>query len=426
MSSQENSIQAGNSSPISYEEDIDNLLILSEKSPQIKTANDLNNKINAIAKEVAQLSNVFGLSNEIVEKSIGELKQQNLAAHKSIAELGQVNQSSTQRLDEHGEAFVEIKADFSRVDVEFAETNAAIEAQQNRIIQLNEHLIALEKLEHSLQKQINKQATDQSDINEQINHKIQHNKLHIQGLQALHSKLQSEMQLANINHQELNLVVDDLCADLTQLEMETLAYQQANDKRYQWSSIITAGLAIIIFTGLGFVFYNHEKLSLSAEQKISALSTVLDSSVEQQSIQVSNVASDVENIKLEVNRKLDNMDYILQGPGVAGLSEVEPVLPLLSNTEIKSLAPEHYSLQLLTVNREQDVINYINQRQSSLLDEVIFLTQTSKNGIPRFSLFLGDYESYSQAQAALNALPLRLSSNAPWIRKINDIQKVMQ
>ena len=231
------------------DEDMDNLLVLSEKKYQLQPANDINQKINLLSKEIAQFAGAFSLSREIVNQSIDDLKQQStdtqsqleqlqtqydqeihvvqqgvvvlsnrqiktdqsLAALKSDAD--EQRQQVQQALAQHDDCFTEVQAGLARCDEEFIQPQAAMATQDQR--------------------------------NSELTQSIQSNKLLIEGLQALHTQQQEALTAANQRHLVLSGTVEELQQGLEQLEVESLAYQKFNDKRF-WASSVALTLCFFL------------------------------------------------------------------------------------------------------------------------------------------------------------------------------------
>ena len=449
------------------DEDLDNLVVLSEQKSQAEPAKDINHKIDALSKEIAQFSGAFSLSREIVGQAIDDLKQQGAKAQSEFERVSQGRdqqidtlqkgvlalsrkqiktdravesikaqaqadkQSVQQALGQHDDCFTAVQADLARCDEEFIQTQAAMQGQAQRLSELNKHLQALEALEQELQARLDQQSLDQQAADAELAQTIQANKLLIEGLQALHRQQQDELAATNQRHFALCVQVDELSHDLYELETQTLAYQQSNDQRF-WRSSALWSFALLVCFGL---FAAGSYVANNAWSDTQNSFVAVNESYNDQQGRIIDIDRNMADVNQQIaasaaateqlDSQLDDLRYVIQGPGVNGVGASEAKLPVLSKEEVVALSPQAYSLQMLTVNRLQDVVNYINQREAALSGKTLFYTQSNKNGVIRYSLFVGVIDSYSQAQTVLNNLPLRLSSNAPWIRKIGNIQRAM-
>jgi len=449
------------------DEDLDNLLVLSEQSPQAQSAKDINQTINALTADVAQFATAFGLSREIINQSIDDLRRQGAHAQTQldsvsdrharqihVAQQGIVvlskkqiktdqslealkidaqnkHQGVQETLLQHDGYFNAVQTDLARCDEEYRQARDAMAAQEQRLLALHEHLQTLEALEHALQEQLEQQNLTQQQESKQLGQAIQANKLLIEGLQALYQQQQQALDASHHQHTALCERVDGLQQGLTQLEGQSLAYQRFNNRRFWRSSAVwsTALLACFALLATGYYYANA---SWQANQiEMAHVSEVQGD----QQARLSGIDRGVDNIHQQLaeyalatqtlDEQVDDLRYVLQGPGISGAGASQPVLPLLSTEQLGALNGSSYSLQLLTVNRWQDVVNFMNQRQGALAGKTLFYAPTQHKGGTRFSLFMGVYEHYTDAQASLNALPLRLSSNAPWIRTVGSIQASM-
>ncbi|OOZ42286.1 hypothetical protein BOW53_00115 [Solemya pervernicosa gill symbiont] len=80
--------------------------------------------------------------------------------------------------------------------------------------------------------------------------------------------------------------------------------------------------------------------------------------------------------------------------------------------------PTAYALQLLGVENEQSVIDYIQEHR---IEQQAAYFATIKNGKPWFALLYGLYPSYEAAQAAKTRLPVSLNRYTPWPRSLASV-----
>ena len=84
--------------------------------------------------------------------------------------------------------------------------------------------------------------------------------------------------------------------------------------------------------------------------------------------------------------------------------------------------PDSYTLQLASVVRREDIINFIQKEDFE--DQVGYIVVTV-NGITRYAAIYGLYNSYDDAKKASLKLPPNLNTT-PWVRKIGVVKKILK
>ena len=81
--------------------------------------------------------------------------------------------------------------------------------------------------------------------------------------------------------------------------------------------------------------------------------------------------------------------------------------------------PAHYTIQLLGSWQRADALAFVD---ANPLPGVGALVETRRRGKPWFSLYYGDFASYSNAVAAQSALSGGIAKHGPWVRPFRKIQ----
>ena len=89
---------------------------------------------------------------------------------------------------------------------------------------------------------------------------------------------------------------------------------------------------------------------------------------------------------------------------------------------VLSQAPEHYTLQIGSVTREQDIVNFL--RENRITNEAAFIQVVIKE-VTRYNALYGVYENYADANAAIENLPAGLHKVKPWIRSFRMLQQLL-
>jgi len=82
--------------------------------------------------------------------------------------------------------------------------------------------------------------------------------------------------------------------------------------------------------------------------------------------------------------------------------------------------PNHYTIQLLGSRTRKEAETFVKKNS---LTEPAAVVESRRRGKQWFSLFYGDYRSYSKAKAGLKTLSKGLARHGPWIRKYKKIQR---
>ena len=89
---------------------------------------------------------------------------------------------------------------------------------------------------------------------------------------------------------------------------------------------------------------------------------------------------------------------------------------------VAAQAPGHYTLQIGSVTREEDIVNFL--RENGIENEAAYIQVVIK-GVTRYNALYGVYESYSAANEAVESLPAGLRKVKPWVRRFAVLQKLL-
>ncbi|NKB37828.1 MAG: hypothetical protein GKR93_11765 [Gammaproteobacteria bacterium] len=106
-------------------------------------------------------------------------------------------------------------------------------------------------------------------------------------------------------------------------------------------------------------------------------------------------------------------EYDLESLAVDGIRRAEWVL---------SQAPDHYTLQIGSVTREEDIVNFL--KENKITNEAAYVEVVIKE-VTRYNALYGVYDNYSDATAAVESLPKGLRKVKPWVRSFKMIQKLL-
>jgi TPR repeat protein len=89
---------------------------------------------------------------------------------------------------------------------------------------------------------------------------------------------------------------------------------------------------------------------------------------------------------------------------------------------VLSQAPEQYTLQIGSVIREDDIVNFL--KDNRVTNEAAYIQVVIKE-VTRYNALYGVYDSYAEANTAIEDLPKGLRKVKPWVRSFRMIQQLL-
>lgn len=90
---------------------------------------------------------------------------------------------------------------------------------------------------------------------------------------------------------------------------------------------------------------------------------------------------------------------------------------------IREQNPGHYTLQLASSKKRKQIDKYYTDNK---LTGQAGYYRNRRNGVDWYALVYGSYATMGDAKAAAESLPPALRKWSPWVRRIKDIQRIMQ
>ncbi|MBK8972089.1 MAG: SPOR domain-containing protein [Hahellaceae bacterium] len=258
--------------------------------------------------------------------------------------------------------------------------------------------------------------------------------------------LGTELQRLQSLHEQLDIAHAKTGSDLVSLSLSTR-------KNVRWLTGGLGAVAALTLAGMLTLQFFPTAVPLSVSEQldglqgrvnghasdIGGLQAALDQAREQltsleQGVQFNGEADAIRNGQTtrqlvgltdalgQLQRQMDDLQYRVMGPINPAPGATMPLVPLQDRAWVDARPADHYSIQLVGVNDQQRLTNFINQNAHVLKDQPIFFNQGTHLGRPWFNLFYGDYAGLNDAQQALQSLPLRLRGNSPWVRPIASIR----
>lgn len=414
----------------------DNLIVLDELLPQESGVKDINKKIDILENQLNQLASVFGVSYDLVCTSIEDLKKQDINSNVQLkafkSQLNRVTDEALQRDEVISKSLNQVVEKF---DTDLSSTKDILYVQEDRIETLQSYLEKLDQYSHDLEQQLQDQGDLFDTRHGELIHRISSNKILIEGLQSLHKQQKNDLLDLREQHNELSINVQNLRSDFELLGSDLLLHKADTKLTFMRTHIMIGAFLLVGAVVISFMHFYPGAASAALEQvqnnwqkeqqQQSQVIAVLSEDVSGLDISLTEIKSDADlagQRQSELKEQVDDIQYMMLGPGNKELGKSEPDLPVLDSLAVLDLNSSHYSLQLLTVYRYQDIVDYINQNKTSLTDYPLYYIQTEKFGLTRFSLFYGVYDSFLDAQRLLSDLPLRVATNKPWIRPVESMQ----
>ena len=126
--------------------------------------------------------------------------------------------------------------------------------------------------------------------------------------------------------------------------------------------------------------------------------------------------------------KVDNAAASQTSQAVSATTS-SPSDPIASATQSLDLSDwlrqqpaDNYTLQLISLVNEQDIIDYIN---TSGLGSSVGYIKVIVNGMTRYSVIYGIYDSYEEAADASAELPHAVQNSKPWVRNTGILQGLL-
>ncbi len=89
---------------------------------------------------------------------------------------------------------------------------------------------------------------------------------------------------------------------------------------------------------------------------------------------------------------------------------------------VMTQAPEHYTLQIGSVTREDDIVNFL--KENSITNEAAYVQVVIKE-VTRYNALYGVYDNYTEATSAIEGLPDNLRKIKPWVRSFKMVQQLL-
>lgn len=411
----------------------DSKALRSEVADQFKTATT---ELQSLASK--QLIDTETLQSELKQLDELQLKQ------------SQIIQLQTERLDQFDHAVVLLN-ESTRGNKQRIQALADETQKRQRLV--DTHIQGLSALTREnrekhdkLQQFVTAQARQTEGLEQKLNDEVTRlEKLIAAAQQQLEQRISEETTTL---HEVLALETNTLQLNIDVVDGQLSEQIVNNKKRFKQVGIGFACTAILIAAVVVSVKWmpamaplNHRTALSTLEQQQSALedSILNKTAVQDETIvtlinEVQTIAAAdnslqrrqqlLDNQLTTVQEALDDLSYVVNGPGIIDSKLLSPQMPLLDKAWLSEQALDLYVVQLVTVYSFDDMVIFTNENQAVLNNTTVSYTETDVVNRSRYNVFMGSYETYKDAVAAIQQLPLAMRINKPWIRSIGSVVEV--
>ena len=465
----------------------DNLVVLPEQGATEQFARDLNHKIDAMESHFERLTDIFSDSQNIFTSSMKDLQGRTESLAEDIqhlsskleanyekhteelaSEVGQTNDSLQElqgRIGEFGEGLQHLhhalEGATKNIDKRLEGAGLQIRNNQQQIEVLQDQHRTFSSRQHRLEQSSESQQSNLKTLTENTSLNAKQNQKQFDSIEQALSIMKSGLDGLAEDYLTVDEKAKTLSEQLDELGLLHDEQKSLNTKRFTrlaiafGSSVCVLAIAIIALqyyplTTPVALQTQIDGLSRSMETQVlevSQFTETMGSSVVEMSAALDGLRvvaekneNDFQQLQLAqsdtvlaldqttetmdaIQRELDNLEFIVKGPGVGSEVAVNEGITLHDASWVGQLSPDSYSIQLLGVFRKSNLIRFVNKNSSVLQQQTVSYNVSERIGKSWYNLYYGNYKSFDDAQAALNTLPLRLRVGNPWIRRVSAMQK---
>ena len=374
-------------------------------------------ELQSLHKNSDGFSNNLHQLGEKVQAQEAEISQTQSAIHSGIKQLAQKN---TQE-------FAIASGKFRGLDEDINLLNTLSKRQESIIAELDERLDEFNLAQRLLatHTRANRQRIESVKVETKRQQDLQ--ELKIEGLKALQSNQQTEINTAQVKIIELQQQTKFLDGSLIIINRDLDHHVKGTKKNFQFTAAAICFALLLIIAGFSAVKWWPAFTSvnlMATDEKVNQL--IQDVSVipqvKNQTQKLSDKTSSLEGKVGDISSNLTDLKYEILGPGVLTSKTLTPVLPVNDSAWLMSQDTNAYTIQMIGVYSFDDMAIYINENTSSLASGQLSYTKTIRGQREWFNLFLGVYPDFESALDAIASFPLQLRKNKPWIRTLGDVQ----
>lgn len=465
-----NTTESVNQNAVSTEEKTPGRLIeLPELETKLLSARDINAKMSELETHFETLTRQFSDAQGDLAATVRSLRSRNARLNKEIEKVETNASQSAERQAKLSDLLEQrIQGKLESLSGGLTDANEFIAEQTRQLTRLEAAQVAFEEMQHRLEKRADDQDEALQIQVEASSQKIQANKAHIDALKALHQDQKSSLTALSEDHDSLKSQVDELADKVANMELDAASHKRATRKGFKIVAGVGAGVTIALAGSIAWFTLNPTAVPEFVKSELQNLTgsvTALQTQSAEQAEARTQLMSDIANLKAQfsaleakaanlngkssderaalqaqvnststelshlkatlasVQKGMADLKFEVQGPGVKNGSVVKSLVPLKDAAWVAQRNPAHYSIQLVGAYEKAHLVSYVNQNEGVLKGNLLSFNKSRHIKRDWYNLYYGNYATFSEAQAALANLPLRLKTNYPWVRSFSAIQK---
>jgi len=462
--------------PIIPSQDNSRIIELPEQDAKLLSARDINSKMGDFEIHFETLTKDFSEAQDDLGSTIRSLRSRNAKLDKKIESVGSnLSQSTLEQVKLSDALEQRIQTKLNTLTGGFEDANESIIEQSEQL----KRLLTVQTAFEAMQKRLEKHADDADEelqtLTRESYQKIQANKAHIEGLKAQYQDQKTSLVILSEEHESLKSQVNDLADKVYSIELNASRLKRYTRKGFKVVAGVGIGVTITLASAITLLELNPtavpEFVKIELSELTSSLSTLNNSVTEiktetaLQSEIRSELIGDVADVKTKfaeleaktetiderrsaerlalqsqiekstvqlahltatltsVQTGMDDLKFQVEGPGNKNGAVTQPLVPLNNVGWIAQRNPAHYTIQLMGAYDESYLVSYVNQNEIGLTGKLLSFNKSLHIQRDWYNLYYGDFASFTEAQAAMSILPLRLKTNYPWIRNFDSILK---
>ncbi|MFT5716460.1 MAG: septal ring-binding cell division protein DamX [Oleiphilaceae bacterium] len=462
--------------PVISGQDDSRIIDLPEQDAKILSARDINSKMGDLETHFDTLTKDFSEAQDDLGATIRSLRSRNAKLDKELEKVDLTSSQSALKQAKLSDALEHrIQAKLDTLAGGLEDANESIVEQSDQLKRLSSAQVGFEEMQNLLEKRADDTDEEFKALTRESYQKIQANKAHIEGLNAQHRDQKTSLVILSEENDALKGQVNYLADKVANVELDTVSLKRYTSKGFKIVTGLGVGVTIALVSAVTWFELNPTAVPEFVKTELSELTlslSTLDNSVTemktetaQQSEVRTQLMGDVARVKAQfaeleataatvderdsaqrlalqsqvekstaqlghltatlasVQMGMDDLKFQVEGPGNKNGMVTKSLVPLNDVGWVAQRNPAHYSIQLVGTYDQGYLVSYVNQNETALSGKLLSFNHSQHVQRDWYNLFYGDFASFTDAQVAMNALPLRLKTNYPWIRSFDSIQK---
>jgi septal ring-binding cell division protein DamX len=407
------------------------LVSLTETDPKKTFAHDINHKINDLENHTIELSKALDSSQGKLSHALGDLKSRTASLTDEINRVAiQLEQYDEAQSESTKALKARLKTAMTQLDEQLGGVDSQLKIHHSSICLLKEDLSSsYEVLERKL---ANLQKDTQTRLQKLYKGQAEQNKT---------------QQIFTESLDGLQIKSDKTANDVFDLNSDLSEQKRLTRTNFRIIAGAVVSCFLLVATAITYLHYSETPIDQTVDEKLaefnSMLSTTFTTKTEA-TLASENLQTELGGLnqqfalvskKTETNQilideslkelanKVSALQLSIYGPKDSSNKQPSSKLAINGPEWLKARNPEHYSIQLVGVYRQSAMTQFANNHVEALKQFPTAFNISEYRGQDWYNLLYGDFVSFSDAQKALDALPVSVQKNAPWIRGMASVQK---